>query len=106
MLAPRSFNLYKKLEKFDMVIYIEHCHNCQHHNVSVRHDLQEYVRYSDKFLRILGQVSFQSVQLKYTTDEIEVMEVDCMGINGYGSNGSNSNHVTLPESNKFLLFDL
>lgn len=54
------FEVYQTLDNLDLVISIEHCHNCEHHNVSLRHDPNEYIRYAEDMLRLLGQVIFQS----------------------------------------------
>lgn len=57
---PVSFDMYQNMDALDLVVSIEHCHNCQHHNISLRHDPNEYTRQADEFLRIVGQAVFQS----------------------------------------------
>lgn len=50
-LKPVVYSFYSSLEPWDMLISIEHCHHCQHHNFSLRHDENEYVRKSEAFLQ-------------------------------------------------------
>ena len=52
----KVFNAYQKLERLDLIISAEHCWNCEHHNVSLRHDPDQYCSVSDNFLRSLAQV--------------------------------------------------
>lgn len=54
--SARYYGAYQKLEKTDLVISVEHCWNCEHHNVSLRHNPHQYVSVSDNFLRSLAQV--------------------------------------------------
>ncbi len=56
----RQFNAYTKLEKHDLIISIEHCVNCEHHNISTRHKCEEYVRNADNFLKICSNIIFDS----------------------------------------------
>ena len=57
MPKPRIFGAYQRLSSMDLVISIEYCHNCQYHNVSLRHDPEEYCCTADAFLRTLGNVT-------------------------------------------------
>lgn len=56
---PRYFAAYQKMEDRDLIITIEHCHNCQHHNVTTRHKEEEYVNHSSTFLRVLAQIAHE-----------------------------------------------
>ena len=58
--SARYYGDYQKLEKTDLVISVEHCWNCEHHNVSLRHNPHQYVSISDSFLRSLAQVAHGS----------------------------------------------
>lgn len=60
MPEPRYFAAYQKLEDRDLVITIEHCYNCQHHNVTTRHKQDDYVNNSSSFLRALAQMAHES----------------------------------------------
>ena len=60
MPEPRFFAAYQKLEDRDLVITIEHCFNCQHHNVTTRHKQDDYVNNSSSFLRALAQMAHES----------------------------------------------
>ena len=52
-LRPRMFGAYEKLENLDLIFSIEYCHNCKFHNISLRHDPQEYINHADQFLKYL-----------------------------------------------------
>lgn len=56
--APRArfFNAYNRLRNKDLVISVEHCHHCQHHNTTLRHDATEYTKQSDAILKALAKV--------------------------------------------------
>lgn len=53
---PRNFASYSKLEYLDLVVSIEHCHNCASHNVTLRHKAGEYIKNANTFLRSLAQI--------------------------------------------------
>lgn len=53
---PRMFGAYEKMTSMDLIFSIEHCHNCQFHNISLRHDPLEYINHADTLLRILARV--------------------------------------------------
>jgi hypothetical protein len=52
------FSLYQ--ERCDLIISIEHCVNCEHHNISTRHKCEDYVRNADHFLKICSQIIFET----------------------------------------------
>ena len=54
---PRHFSAYRIMEKLDMVISIEHCFNCAHHSLSLRHDPNEYSKNTDTVLRAVAQLA-------------------------------------------------
>lgn len=54
---PRQYSAYQLLEKLDFVISIEHCFNCAHHSLSLRHDPNEYIKNANTFLRIVAQIA-------------------------------------------------
>lgn len=54
---PRFYQAYNLLSMGDMIISIEHCHNCEHHCATLRHDASEYVRKADYMLRTLAQIA-------------------------------------------------
>jgi hypothetical protein len=54
--APRFYSAYNRLQVLDLIISVEHCHNCEHHSMTLRHDAGEYVRNADFMLRCLAQV--------------------------------------------------
>ena len=56
----KMFGAYRKLGNLDLVISIEHCHNCEFHNISLRHDPEEYITSADSFLRALSKVAHES----------------------------------------------
>jgi hypothetical protein len=52
---PRHYPAYNRLEQLDLVIAVEHCHNCEHHNMTLRHDPKEYLLNADTILRALAE---------------------------------------------------
>ena len=54
---PRHYRAYSLLEKMDFVISVEHCYNCEHHNTTLRHDAQEYVRQANAIMKKLAQIA-------------------------------------------------
>ena len=57
---PKYYHSYSKLEPRDLIISIEHCHNCNHHNIHTRHDANGYITHADQMLRALAQVAHES----------------------------------------------
>jgi len=55
--TAKFYGAYQKLQKTDLVISVEHCWNCEHHKVSLRHDPAQYVSMADSFLKNLAQVA-------------------------------------------------
>jgi hypothetical protein len=49
---------YSQMEPNDLIISIEHCHSCEHHNVSLRHDPAEYLDKAGKFIKVLANLIF------------------------------------------------
>lgn len=45
--SPVMYIAYTRMETFDLILSIEHCTNCQHHNISLRHDEVEYRSHAD-----------------------------------------------------------
>jgi len=58
--TAKFYGAYQKLQKTDLVISVEHCWNCEHHKVSLRHDPAQYVSMADSFLKNLAQVAHSS----------------------------------------------
>ena len=56
---PRMFGAYEKMENLDLIFSIEYCHNCEFHNISLRHKPQEYIDHADVFLRLLAKLSHE-----------------------------------------------
>lgn len=54
---PRMYGAYQLMEKLDMLISIEHCFNCAHHSLSLRHDPNEYSKNTDTVLRAVAQLA-------------------------------------------------
>ena len=54
---PCFYAAYQLMEKLDMVISIEHCFNCAHHSLSLRHDPNEYSKNTDTVLRAVAQLA-------------------------------------------------
>lgn len=63
--APRArfFNAYPRLRNRDLVVSIEHCHHCQHHNTTLRHDAAEYTKQADSMLKCLSKVTITIIQI-------------------------------------------
>eukprot|EP01038_Epipyxis_sp_PR26KG_P004554 gene4554-6426_t len=57
---PRQFSAYSKLDNLDLIISIEYCHSCEHHNKSTRHNPDEYAKNSDIFLKVVAQIAHES----------------------------------------------
>ena len=51
----RQYKCYDSLERNDLVITIEHCHNCGSHQVSTKHDPKAYVIKANSALQMLAQ---------------------------------------------------
>ena len=51
---PRFYSSYTSLSPGDVVVSIEHCHNCHMHNITLRHNSADYVTNAD---RIFSQFS-------------------------------------------------
>ena len=60
---PRFYQAYNLLGMGDLIISIEHCHNCEHHCATLRHDAFEYVRKADYMLRTLAQIAHGMLSL-------------------------------------------
>ena len=52
---PRFYTAYNRLEPLDLVISVEHCFNCKHHCMTLRHDPKEYIKYADAALLVLAR---------------------------------------------------
>lgn len=57
---PKFYHSYSKLEPKDLIISIEHCYNCNHHNIHTRHDANGYITHADQTLRALALVAHES----------------------------------------------
>ncbi len=53
-------DLSKNIESLDLIIAIEHCHSCEHHQMGLRHDPHQYVQRADSFLKILTNIAHSS----------------------------------------------
>lgn len=53
--AARVFGIYQRLQAQEVILSVEHCHDCASHNVSLRHDPAEYVHLADQMLKHLAQ---------------------------------------------------
>lgn len=60
MKQSRFFGAYNRLDKLDLVFSVEHCHSCEHHSFSLRHDPKGYVSTADATLRMLAQIAHES----------------------------------------------
>ena len=49
---------YTLMEENDLIISVEHCHDCSHHNISLRHDPKEYQEKALKFVKQLANEIF------------------------------------------------
>jgi hypothetical protein len=47
----RSYGAYQLLEPGDMLISVEHCHSCQSHGITLRHDAAGYSQCADNMLQ-------------------------------------------------------
>lgn len=56
LLRPRSYHSYNKMQERDIIISIEHCHNCQAHNSTLRHDEAAYENQANSMLKNLAQI--------------------------------------------------
>jgi hypothetical protein len=54
---PQIYGAYQLMEKLDMVFSVEHCFNCAHHSLSLRHDPKEYMRNANEWLRAVAQLA-------------------------------------------------
>ena len=57
-LRPQIYDAYQLMEKLDMIFSVEHCFNCAHHSVALRHDAKEYLRNSNESLRVVAQLAY------------------------------------------------
>lgn len=53
--TTRNLSTYRHLEKYDMVLSIEHCHDCENHPMTLRHNSAEYISHADEILRYAAQ---------------------------------------------------
>eukprot|EP01039_Chlorochromonas_danica_P009442 gene9442-10431_t len=53
--AARVFGIYQRLQTQEVILSVEHCHDCAAHSVSLRHDPAEYVHLADQMLKHLAQ---------------------------------------------------
>jgi hypothetical protein len=60
MPSAKPLFFYQQMNQLDIVFSIEHCHNCEHHQITTRHNPLEYKKNADEFLRILAQCAMQS----------------------------------------------
>lgn len=58
VLRPQTYGAYQLMESLDLVISVEHCFNCAHHSVALRHDTKEYVRNANESLRVVAQLAY------------------------------------------------
>jgi hypothetical protein len=56
LLKPRFYHSYNKMQARDIIISIEHCHNCQAHNSTLRHDEGAYENQANSMLKNLAQI--------------------------------------------------
>lgn len=73
--SARHLNVYSNLRTLDMMVTIEHCHNCEHHQITTRHNAHEYKKLADDFLRVLAEVILHSglcVRLGVASFEAEI----------------------------------
>lgn len=54
---PRIYSAYQLMDKMDLIVSVEHCFNCTHHSLSLRHDQKEYLRNANEALRIVAQLA-------------------------------------------------
>jgi hypothetical protein len=52
---PRYYTAYNSMEPLDLIVSVEHCCNCEHHSMTLRHDPREYADYSDAALLVLAR---------------------------------------------------
>lgn len=51
----RALPAYFKMQPLDLIVSVEHCCNCEYHNMTLRHDSKHYVEEADSILRALAQ---------------------------------------------------
>jgi hypothetical protein len=49
---------YEIMEEHDIILSIEHCHNCEHHNVSLRHNSKEYIEKAQSLMKTFSSYLF------------------------------------------------
>mgnify|MGYP003385484093 FL=1 len=49
---------YMYMEKLDVLVSVEHCVNCEHHNTTLRHDADEYAKRANEALAACAQIIF------------------------------------------------
>ena len=57
-LRPLMYGAYQLMEKLDLIFSVEHCFNCAHHSVALRHDAKEYLRNANEALRVVAQLAY------------------------------------------------
>jgi hypothetical protein len=53
--TPRNLSTYRHLEKYDLIVSVEHCHSCESHPMTLRHDSAEYIAHADEILKYVSQ---------------------------------------------------
>ena len=57
-LRPQIYDAYQLMENLDMIFSVEHCFNCAHHSVALRHDAKEYLRNANESLRVVALLAY------------------------------------------------
>ena len=47
---PVSFSAYHSMDPMDIIVSVEHCHNCEYHNTTLRHKPSEYIAQAEDML--------------------------------------------------------
>jgi hypothetical protein len=53
--TAKCFGAYRGLEPLDLVISVEHCHDCENHSITTWHDADEYVNVAHHTLKHLAE---------------------------------------------------
>ena len=57
---PLFQQAYMFMERGDILVSVEHCVNCDHHNTTLRHDSQEYPVRADGALKVCAQMLYDA----------------------------------------------
>lgn len=107
-MTPQKFSIYNHLKPLDLLISIEFCHNCHHHNVSLRHDADEYLKNCNNFLVFISNfcyLNFYNVRLGVSAFKANITS-NCKVTDKNSRIGALEIQIAYKNKNNELYYDL